>query len=150
MRRSRCTSRLAVSASSESRAFSTASSTSRRFSPRAGARTSTRDPRRSLQELRKRTRVGHGRRDEHLRRDTRRRAVVLDGEGLQHRERVVLDDVLEVEAVAVDHLAVAEGEDLHRRAVALYREPDHVHRSAARCSVACRSARWRMELSRFR
>ncbi len=37
-----------------------------------------------------------------------------------------LDDVLEMEAVAVDHLPVAKREDLHRGAVALDRQPDHV------------------------
>ncbi len=34
-----------------------------------------------------------------------------------------------MEAVAVDHLPVAEREDLHRRTVALDRQPDHVHGS---------------------
>ena len=66
-------------------------------------------------------------RHEHLRRDARRRPVELDDERLQHRLRVPVHDVLEVEAVAVDHLAVAEREDLHGRLLALDREPDDVH-----------------------
>src|SRR4029077_17802524 len=37
-------------------------------------------------------------------------------------------DVLEVERVAVDHLATAKREDLHDGAIALRREADHVNR----------------------
>ncbi len=63
-----------------------------------------------------------------LRRDRRRRAVVLEDERLEHLRRVLAGGVLEVERVAVDHLAVAQREDLHRRALAVGREPDHVDR----------------------
>ena len=81
------------------------------------------------EELRDRLRVLRPDGNEHLRRDARRRAVVLDDERLEHRQLVLLDDVLEMEAVAVDHPPVAQREDLHRGAVALDREPDHVDRS---------------------
>ena len=80
------------------------------------------------QELRERARVVDRRGDEHLRRNARRGAVVLDDERLEDRLRVLARDVLEVEAVAVDHLPVAEREDLHGRLVAVDREPDHVDR----------------------
>ncbi len=60
------------------------------------------------------------------RRDRRCRAVVLEHERLEHRGAVLSGDVLEVEGVPVDELAVPEGEHLHRGTVALDREPDHV------------------------
>ena len=72
---------------------------------------------------------------EDLGRDARRRAVVLDRECLQHALLVLAGHVLEVEAVAVDHLPVAEREDLHRGLVAAERDPDHVdapHRAPVR------------------
>ena len=72
---------------------------------------------------------GRAGRHEHLGRDARRRAVVLDDERLEHGQLVLLDDVLEVERVAVDHLAVTQREDLHRRSIALDREPDDVDRA---------------------
>ena len=126
-RRSRCSSRCAASASSAWRALSTASSTRRRFSPRDGARSSTRDPRFSERNSSIAS-VAHIGRNEHLRRDARRRAVVLEDERLEHGELVLTGDVVEVEPVAVDHLAVAQREDLHRGLVPLDREPDHVDR----------------------
>ena len=55
-------------------------------------------------------------------------AVVLDDERLEDRLRVLARDVLEMEAVAVDHLPVAEREHLHGRLVAVDREPDDVDR----------------------
>ncbi len=78
------------------------------------------------QEALERGRVaGVGRHDQ-LRRDARRRAVVLEGERLQDRGRVAPVHVLEVKGVPVDELAVAEREDLHGREVARDRDPDHV------------------------
>ena len=66
-----------------------------------------------------------------------RRAVVLEAERLQHRGDVLPLDVLEVEPVAADELAVAEREDLHRGAVAFRCDADHVDRSelAAVCRL---------------
>src|SRR5205814_4306560 len=64
--------------------------------------------------------------DDDLRRNRRRRAVVLDHEGLEERGCVLSLDVLEVEPVPVDHLAAAERKDLHRRPVAVDRQADHV------------------------
>ena len=58
---------------------------------------------------------------------SRRRPVELDDERLEHRLCVALDDVLEVEPVAVDHLPVAQREDLHRRLAPVDRETDDVH-----------------------
>ena len=128
-RRRRSCSRCAASVSTSSRAFSTASSTSRRFSPRAGARTTTRDPRRAERNSAIAPVSAALRRDEHLGRDARRRAVVLDHERLQHRELVLLHDVLEMEPVAVDHLPVSQREDLDGCPVARDREPDDVDRA---------------------
>src|SRR5207244_2541146 len=56
----------------------------------------------------------------------RRAAVVLQAERLENRRRVLPADVLEMERVAVDHLPVAEWEDLHDRAVPLGRKADDV------------------------
>jgi hypothetical protein len=64
--------------------------------------------------------------DDELRRDARRGAVVLDGEGLEHRRQVLAGHVLEVEAVAVDELAAPQREDLDGRVVALRADADHV------------------------
>ena len=125
-RRARRVAAAACSDASACRAFSAASSASRRFSPRSARRTSTREPRRSRQELLERREVAGLLRHDDLRRHRRRRAVVLDAERLEHRRHVLLLDVLEVERVAVDHLAAAEREDLHDAAVALEREPEHV------------------------
>ena len=129
MRLERAASRTAASASSASWAFSAASSTRRRFSPRSGVRTTTREPRRSLEELRERLDVGDPGRDENLGRHARRPAVVLEDERLEDRLRVLAGDVLEVEPVAVDHLPVTQREDLDGCLVAVDREPDDVHRS---------------------
>ena len=93
------------------------------------------------QELGERLRVRDLGRDEHLRRRARRAAVVLEHERLQDRLRVLALDVLEVEPVAVDHLPVAQREDLYRRPVAVDREADDVDGSDLRRSVAWRSAR---------
>ena len=95
------------------------------------------------EELGQRGRVPRLARDDDLRRDRRRRAVVLEHERLQQRRNVLPLDVLEVEGVAVDHLPVAEREDLHCRARPLDRDPDDVHGATARLSAACRSARCR-------
>ena len=81
------------------------------------------------EELGERSRVPRLARDDDLGRDARRGAVVLEAERLEYRRRVLSVDVLEVEGVAVDQLAVAQGEDLDGRAVALDREPDHVDRA---------------------
>ena len=78
------------------------------------------------QELLERGEVAGLVRHDDLRRHRRRRAVVLDAERLEHGGHVLLLDVLEVERVAVDHLAAAEREDLHDAVVALEREPEHV------------------------
>ena len=101
---------------------------SRRFSPRSGVRTTTRAARRShrypssavVSSDTLRTRTSGG---------TLGAAVVLDDEGLEDRLRVGAGDVLEVEPVAVDHLPVAQREDLHRSLVAVGREADDVGRS---------------------
>ena len=121
-------SRTAVSASSASCAFSAASSTSRRFSPRSGVRTTTREPRRSprnsasgsTSSISGGTSTSGGTLGD--------AAVVLEDERLEDRLRVLARDVLEVEAVAVDHLPVAQREDLDGSLVAVDREPDDVHR----------------------
>ncbi len=81
------------------------------------------------QEVRERGGVGYLGRDEHLRRRARSRAVVLEHEGFEDRLRILACDVLEVEPVAVDHLAVAERKHLHRSQIAVDREPDDVDRS---------------------
>ena len=81
------------------------------------------------EELLERGEVAGTPRDDDLRRDARRRAVVLDAELLQHGRRVPALDVLEVERVAVDHLPLAEREDLDGAPVAVYGEPDHVDRA---------------------
>src|SRR4029079_2844752 len=52
--------------------------------------------------------------------------VVLEAERLQHGGEVPPLDVLQMESVAVDEPAVAEREDLHRGAIALGGDPDHV------------------------
>ena len=80
------------------------------------------------EELRERARCRRLPRDEHLRRRARRRAVVLEHERLEDRLRVLARDVLEVEPVAVDHLPVAQREDLHGGLVAVDREADDVDR----------------------
>src|SRR5207342_2013497 len=68
-------------------------------------------------------------RNQHLGWRARRAAVVLEHERLENRLRVFPCNVLEVEAVAVDHLAVTKRKDLHRGPVAVDCEPDHVDRS---------------------
>ena len=78
------------------------------------------------EELLERRQVARVARDDDLRRDARRRAVVLEAELLEHRRQVLPADVLEVEAVAVDHLPFAEREDLHGAAVTFDRDPEHV------------------------
>ena len=118
-----------TSDSSASRAFCVASSCRRRFSPRSAARSSTAAPRCSLRNSATRRQVARVARDDDLRRHARRRAVVLEHEGLEDRRRVLPVDVLEVEAVPVDELAAAEREDLHGRAVALGGDADHVDRA---------------------
>ena len=121
-----------------------ASSTRRRFSPRCGARTSTRDPRRSREELGDRLRLLRPDGHEHLRRDARRRRRSTRRTNASSTDSSSsLDHVLEMEAVAVDHLPVAQREDLHRGAVALDRETDHVdgpHRALCPPPAARRDA----------
>src|SRR5581483_2359750 len=78
------------------------------------------------EELLERRRLSRLAGDDQLGRDARRRAVVLEHERLQHRADVAAIDVLEVEAVAVDELPVAQREDLDRGAVAVDRDPEHV------------------------
>ena len=115
-RRSRFVSATNVSEESASSAFCWASSCRRRFSPRSGARTSTREPRSSERNAASVARSPRPRGHEDLRRHRRRRAVVLEAEALEHLERVVAGGVLEVERVAVDHPAAPQREDLHRGA----------------------------------
>ena len=81
------------------------------------------------EEARERLRVRQVGRDDQLRRHARRRRVVLEAEPLQDRGAILPLDVLEVERVAVDQPAVPEREQLHRGAVAVDREPDHVDRA---------------------
>ena len=128
-RRRRFASLTAVSEASATRAFSAASSESRRFSPRSGTRTSTREPRRSERNSASAevsptpggtTSCGGTRGS---------RPVVLDAERLQDRRQVLSGDVLEVEAVPVDHLAPAERKDLDGGAVAVGGDADHVDRA---------------------
>ena len=54
---------------------------------------------------------------------------MLHTERLEDRGAILALDVLEMEREAVDHLAVPQREELHRRAVAVDREPDHVDRA---------------------
>ena len=88
------------------------------------------DPRAAeiAEERRERLRVDDVGRDDDLRRDRRRRAVVLEAERLEDRRAILPLDVLEVEGEAVDEPAVAQGEELHRGALAVRGEPDHVDR----------------------
>ena len=88
------------------------------------------DPRAAevAEERRERLGVRDVRRNDDLRRDRRRAAVVLDAERLEDRLAILSLDVLEVEREAVDHLPVAEREQLHGGAVAVDGEPDHVDR----------------------
>ena len=69
------------------------------------------------------------RRHDDLRRDRGRVAVVLERERLEDRRHVLALDVLEMEAVAVDHLAAAEREHLHGGAIALGSDAEHVDRA---------------------
>jgi hypothetical protein len=64
--------------------------------------------------------------DDDLGRYRRSGPVVLDGEGLEQRGGVLAGDVLEVEAVAVDHPPAPEREDLHCRPLPVGRDPEHV------------------------
>ena len=122
-RRRLVSSRWAESAASARRAFSTASSTSRRFSTALRSSTSTRDPRLDVEELADHAGIGDVGGYEHLGRSARQGAVVLDDEGLEHGLRVLACDVLEVEGIAVDHLSVAKREHLDGGALGLDREP---------------------------
>ena len=81
------------------------------------------------EEARERLGVGQVGRDDQLRRHARRRRVVLEAEPLQDRRPVLPFDVLEVEGIAVDQPAVAEREQLHRGAIAVDGEADHVDRA---------------------
>src|SRR5947209_4321141 len=63
-----------------------------------------------------------------LRRHRRRAAVVLETERLEDRRDVLPADILEVERVAVDHLPVAQREDLDDRTVGFCGKADHVDR----------------------
>src|SRR5205085_12509773 len=81
------------------------------------------------EELRERGRVSDSDRHDELRRYARRRAVVLEAERLEYGRDVLPLDVLEVEAVAVDQLAVAQRKDLDGRPVAVDRDPQHVDRA---------------------
>src|SRR5439155_17884185 len=81
------------------------------------------------EELAERRRVPGLPRDDDLRWNARRGAVVLQEKGLEHGSEVLSADVLEVERVAVDHLPVPQREDLHHGPVGIHREPDHVDRS---------------------
>ena len=71
---------------------------------------------------------GVGRHDDQ-RRDAGRRPVVLHAERLDERLQVLAGGVLERQAVAVDHAAVAQREHLDGRHVAADGEADHVDRS---------------------
>ena len=81
------------------------------------------------EELLERLERSRVRRDDELRRDRRRIAVVLETERLEHGRHVLPLDVLEVEAVPVDHLATAKREDLDGGPVAPYGDADHVDRA---------------------
>ena len=128
-RRSRFVSATSVSEESASSALRWASSCSRRFSPRSGARSSTREPRTSLRKPWSVVELAEPARHEDLRRQRGRGAVVLDAEALEHLERIGAGSVLELERVAVDHPPFAEREHLHGGALAADREPDHVDRA---------------------
>jgi hypothetical protein len=78
------------------------------------------------QELRERLRVAGIGRDQDLGRDARGGAVVLEAEGFEDRLDVLAPHVLELEAVAVDQLAVAERKDLDGGALAVDRHADDV------------------------
>ena len=68
-------------------------------------------------------------RHDQLWRHARRGRVVLEAEALEDRRPILSFDVLEVEGVAVDQLAVPEREQLHGGAVAVDRQSDHVDRA---------------------
>ena len=89
------------------------------------------DPRAAplAEQLRERREVADVARHDDLRRHARRAAVVLEAERLEDRRHVLAADVLQMERVAVDHLAAAQREDLDDGAVALRREADHVDRA---------------------
>ena len=128
-RRDRFVSATNVSDCSASSAFCCASSWSRRFSPRSGARTSTCEPRRVGEERLERRRVPHAARHEDLRRDRRRGAVVLEAEPLEHLVELGAGGVLEVERVAVDHPPLPQREHLHGGALGRDRDAEHVDRA---------------------
>src|SRR5439155_21126181 len=88
------------------------------------------DPRTAAlgEEFRDRRRVPRVARNDDLRRDARCGPVVLEHERLDHRGKVLPAHVLQMEGVTVDHLAVAEREDLDDCTFALDGEPDHVDR----------------------
>ena len=127
-RRARFVSATNVSDCSASTAFCCASSWSRRFSPRSGARTSTCEPRRDGEERLERRGVPHAARHQDLRRDRRGGAVVLEAEPLEHLVELGARGVLEVERVAIDHPPFAQREHLHRGALGRDRDPEHVDR----------------------
>ena len=125
-RRSIFCSLCAWSVDSAWRAFSSASSCRRRFSPRSAVRTSTRAPRFSERNSASAERSPASRGTMICGGTLGADAVVLEAERLEHRRQILPADVLDVERVAVDHLAAAEREDLHDGAVAFGREADHV------------------------
>jgi hypothetical protein len=71
--------------------------------------------------------VPHSLRHHDLRRNARRRAVVLEDERLQQRAELLPFDVLQMKAVPVDQFPVTEREELNRCPVALGGDPDDVH-----------------------
>src|SRR6185503_4339760 len=66
-------------------------------------------------------------RDDDLRRDAGRAAVVLERERLEEQVEILAGDVLQEEAVPVGEATAAEREDLHGGAVVSDRDADHVH-----------------------
>ncbi len=67
-------------------------------------------------------------RNEDLRWDRRRTAVVLEAELLEHLSDVLARGVLEMECVAIDHAAVTQRKDLDGRPLGRDRNADHVDR----------------------
>ena len=89
------------------------------------------------QEYGERRRVAGVPRDDDLRRHAGCGAVLLQAERLEHGRGVLSADVLEVEGVAVDHLPVAQGEDLHHRAIAVGRQPRPASWPSTRDTCVC-------------
>ena len=121
-----------LSCSIASRALRSASSYSRRFSPRCAWRSSTGRVAALLERLLHDLGLGQRRRADDLPGNRQRGRVVLDRELLGDLVLAAAGAVLQIEALAVGQHAVAHLEDLRVRLGALDRDREHVQR-ADRC-----------------